>query len=201
MITEEEQEVAVVAKKDNAILSELEKNVAARVKAEGKAVVIGTLNELIAGIAKIQELSDRKEAFRIELDEQWRPALEMYAEKITPVASELVAYQKAVESFALLHRDSLLLGSDMEKTVSFPTGEIEYRSLPASLRMRHNKSEAEAADLLTNAGFDELTKTERKLIKEAVKVNWDKLQPILSKHVSLSQPGETVIIRPTKTEV
>ncbi len=157
--------------------------------------VVGTKTEFIHSLSQYQEAKDELESERIAMDAEMRTVLNAYAGRLAPL--------QAKEQFALYHRDALLaeFGTDGGKTVSVATGEVVFREKPAALRKRPNVDEEDAAKALIAKGHDAFVVTKYAIIKEAARMQWATLEPVLSPFFTITKGGESVLIYPTKTEV
>jgi len=137
------------------------------------------------------------------MDKEIRVILGGYVERLAPLQVKVIGFEKAIEKFALYHRDALLaeFGTDGGKTVSVATGVIVFREKPPTLRKRPNVDEEDAAKALVDKGHDTFVVRKYSIIKEAVRMQWAMLEPVLSPFFTMTKGGESVLIYPTKTEV
>ena len=165
--------------------------------------VVGTKTEFIHALSQYQEAKDELESERIAMDAEMRTVLNAYAGRLAPLQAKVIGIEKAIEQFALYHRDALLaeFGTDGGKTVSVATGEVVFREKPAALRKRPNVDEEDAAKALIAKGHDAFVVTKYAIIKEAARMQWATLEPVLSPFFTITKGGESVLIYPIKTEV
>ncbi len=167
------------------------------------ATVVGTKTEFIHSLSQYQAALDELEATRIQMDEEIRVILGGYVERLASLQVKVIGFEKAIEKFALYHRDALLaeFGTDGGKTVSVATGDIVFREKPPTLRKRPNVDEEDAAKALIDKGHDAFVVTKFAIIKEAARMQWAMLESVLSPFFTVTKGGESVLIYPTKTEV
>ncbi len=166
-------------------------------------VIVGTKTELTQALSRLLAAQHALKAVEAAVDKEVHKILNAHAEQIAPLQAEITGIEKAIEQFALYHRDALLaeFGTEGGKTVSLVTGEITFRQNPPALRKRPNADENEAAEALIAEGYGDFVVKKLTPIKEAVRMQWETLEPVLNPFYTVTKGGESVLIRPTKTEV
>ncbi|QND45227.1 nuclease inhibitor protein (plasmid) [Rhizobium lusitanum] len=140
---------------------------------------IGTLRRMIA-----QNQATAEEAVRVAGEKLERDTADL--------ATELAEHERGVQTWCEANRNSLTNDGKV-KFHDFGTGQIKWRSRPASVTVRGMETIIEAFKKL---GFKDFVRTKEELNKEAMLADPDKAR--LAAGVTIKSAGEDFEIAPTE---
>lgn len=160
-------------------------------KAKAIARVPQSREDAVMAIGRIGTLRRLIELHKADMAETVRIAGEKLEAATTDLISELAEHERGVQTWCEANRGALTNDGKV-KFHDFGTGQIKWRSLPASVTVRGVETAIEAFKKL---GFTAFIRTKEELNKEAMLADADKARLVTG--VTIKSAGEDFVIEPT----
>lgn len=168
----------------------------ARLKAPALAMVApGTAEQADVMIRRIGELAREKTLIQAALDERVAVLRTQAEADAAPISTEMANLTAAVQAWAEANRDELTRGGRV-KTHRMPSGEIAWRFLPPSVRIR---SPGVVIGLVEKMGLERFLRRKVELDREALKADPEGAGKIPG--VTIGSAGEEFIVTPATLEL
>lgn len=166
----------------------------AKKKSKAKAIarVPQSREDAVAAIGRIGTLRRLIEMHRATAAEAVRIAGEELERKTADMLTELTEHELGVQTWCEAHRNALTNDGKV-KFHEFGTGQVKWRSLPASVSVRGVEAVLEACKKL---GFTGFIRTTEEVNKEAMLADPDKARLISG--ITIKSAGEAFDIVPTE---
>lgn len=167
---------------------------AKRSKSKAISRVPQSREDAVFAIGRIGDLQRQIANHKARADELVRRAGEKLEQDTADLMTELAEHERGVQMWCEANRNALTNDGKV-KFHDFGTGQIKWRSLPASVSVRGVETAIEAIKKL---GFKAFIRTKEEINKEAMLADPDKARLITG--ITIKSAGEDFVIEPSEID-